>query len=102
MRAVAGRRTTVKTRHAYLLVVFVVGVAAVFVVMTQGFSKTLTPPVDEYIEVVVQDGDTLWHIAQRHGSPGGDPRKMVDLIREVNDLSSAVVRPGQVLKVPAP
>lgn len=86
--------------HMLLLLVLVVSVAGVFMVMSNGFSKTLVPPVEEYTEVVVLNGDTLWHIARRHGGPDADTRRMVDRIREANDLASAVVRPGQVLKVP--
>lgn len=86
--------------HMLLLLVLVVSVAGVFMVMSNGFSKTLVPPVEEYTEVVVLDGDTLWQIARRHGGPDADTRRMVDRIREANDLASAVVRPGQVLKVP--
>ncbi len=48
----------------------------------------------------MRDGDTLWHIARRHAGPGVDTRQLVDGIREANDLPGAVLRPGQVLKVP--
>ncbi|REJ33941.1 MAG: hypothetical protein DIU83_05050 [Bacillota bacterium] len=92
------RRT--RKSHAYLLIVLAVSVSAVFALISQGSSKTLVPPVQEYKEVVVRDGDTLWHIARRHAGPGVDTRQLVDEIREANDLPGAVLRPGQVLKVP--
>jgi len=50
--------------------------------------------------VVVRDGDTLWQIARRYAEPGADPRRLVEQIRAVNGLETAVLRPGQVLKVP--
>lgn len=77
-----------------------VSVVSLFLGIAHGFSQTLTTPSTELLEVVVQDGDTLWQIARRYGDPDMDTRKMVDLIRTINDLPSAVVRPGQVLKVP--
>jgi len=83
----------------YWQVVVLVSVAALFALMSKGFSQPLAP-AEEYIEVVVQEGDTLWQIARRYSGPEVDARKMVDMIRDVNDLSTAVVRPGQVLKVP--
>lgn len=88
------------TLRTYVLAVFAASVAAVLLIMSHGFSKTLTPVVEEYKEVVVRDGDTLWQIAGQHRGPGTDTRRMVDRIREVNELSNAVVRPGQVLKIP--
>lgn len=94
-----GRRPR-KRSHGYLLSIVVASLAAVLLVMSHGLSKTLTPPQELYTEVVVVHGDTLWQIARRHGGPDVDPRKMVDRIRQMNELATAVVRPGQVLKVP--
>ncbi|SNR54753.1 LysM peptidoglycan-binding domain-containing protein [Blastococcus mobilis] len=49
--------------------------------------------------VVVQPGDTLWSIAS--ALPGdGDVRALIDEIQELNGLSGADVRPGQVLLLP--
>jgi nucleoid-associated protein YgaU len=50
--------------------------------------------------VVVQQGDSLWEIAQRV-SPGADPREVVSGIRDLNGLSSNLIQPGQVLLVPS-
>lgn len=49
--------------------------------------------------VVVHSGDTLWHIAQ--GVSGDrDVRDVVRWVAELNGLSSAQLRVGQVLVVP--
>jgi LysM repeat protein len=48
--------------------------------------------------VTVQPGDTLWSIAGQV-APGHDPRRVVERLREVNQLSSASLTPGQTLKV---
>lgn len=48
--------------------------------------------------VVVQDGDTLWSIAQRV-RPTRDPRQVVDQLERVNHLHSATLSPGQTLKL---
>ena len=42
----------------------------------------------------VRRRDTLWRIARQHETT-------VDLIRRVNQLRSAVIHPGQVLRIPA-
>jgi|GEM_PF-1433684 len=54
----------------------------------------------DFREVVVRPGDTLWAIARNYGPAGVDIRQTVDWIRRNNQLSSATVYPGQVLKVP--
>ena len=50
--------------------------------------------------VTVQDGDSLWAIAQRL-APQADTREVVSQMRDVNGLSSSLIQPGQVLLVPA-
>lgn len=48
--------------------------------------------------ITVQPGDTLWSIAGQV-APGHDPRRVVERLREVNQLSSVSLTPGQTLKV---
>lgn len=54
----------------------------------------------ETIEYRVQGGDSLWSIAAENAT-GADPRAVVDAIAELNDLSDALIHPGQVLLIPA-
>lgn len=49
--------------------------------------------------VTVEHGDSLWTLAQRV-APDNDPRDVVAQIREINDLSSAGLIPGQQLVLP--
>ena len=50
--------------------------------------------------VVVEQGDSLWNIAQRL-APARDPRAVVHEMRELNGLRSNLIQPGQVLLVPS-
>lgn len=50
--------------------------------------------------VIVSSGDTLWDIASRYRKPGEDVRDIVDRIREVNELGTGHIYPGQGLLVP--
>ena len=50
--------------------------------------------------MTVAPGETLWQIASRL-APGQDPRPVVDQLRRLNDLSSAELRAGQQLLLPA-
>ena len=49
--------------------------------------------------VVVQAGETLGGIA-REVAPGSDPRGVVRQIRQMNDLGTTPVAPGQSIVVP--
>ncbi len=50
--------------------------------------------------VVVEQGDTVWSIADRVTGSDEDVRAVVDVIVALNDLEDSVVVPGQVLRVP--
>ncbi len=49
--------------------------------------------------VVVEDGDTLWAIAEQ-ARPGEDPRRTVHEIVEMNELDESNVDPGQEIVIP--
>ncbi|HEY8473584.1 MAG TPA: LysM peptidoglycan-binding domain-containing protein [Natronosporangium sp.] len=48
---------------------------------------------------VVQPGDTLWSVAERH-APSGDPYGTIEEIRRLNGLSGNTIHPGQELLLP--
>ena len=50
---------------------------------------------------VVAEGETLWEIARRLVGPQGDPRPLIEEIREANGLGTAVLVEGQSLVLPA-
>lgn len=53
------------------------------------------------IHYVVEEGDELWNIAQDEtGFDNLDPRDVVDRIKELNNLDSANIYPGDVLIIP--
>jgi len=51
------------------------------------------------LSVTVQQGDSLWVIAERT-APDTDPREVVLSIQELNGMRSNTIQPGQVLLVP--
>lgn len=53
-----------------------------------------------YIEIVVKKGDTLWQIAKEHLPEDYDIRKMIHQIREVNNMEVADIYPGDLVKIP--
>jgi len=77
-------------------------VAVLFGAFSLGRSVSeAAPPSAEPAQhlVTVQQGDSLWTLARRV-APNDDPRDVVAQIRDLNDLSSSGLRPGQQLVLP--
>ena len=55
---------------------------------------------DETIDYEVRSGDSLWSIADAVAEEGEDLRGVVATIRHLNDLSTVVIQPGDVLELP--
>lgn len=53
-----------------------------------------------YEGVCVQQGDTLWELAEAHPVHGLTTQEVVELVASHNGISDAVIQPGQVLQVP--
>jgi LysM repeat protein len=73
--------------------------AAVVVSAGQIADASGSTAATEHVTVVVQAGQTLWGIA-RESAPGHDPRLVIAQIRELNDLGTRSIVPGQALVVP--
>ncbi|MFW6015354.1 MAG: cell division suppressor protein YneA [bacterium] len=52
------------------------------------------------IEISVEANDTLWQIASNINDGSYDNRMIVNQIRKMNNMDTAVLRPGQKLVVP--
>ena len=52
------------------------------------------------VQVKVDHGDTLWKIADNYYDNNVDLRKMIFRIKKINNLNSAMLQPGQSLKIP--
>jgi DNA-binding CsgD family transcriptional regulator len=53
-----------------------------------------------YVAHTVVSGDSLWDIAHAHVGSERDVRDLIEDIKRVNDLTSSVIVPGQVVLVP--
>lgn len=57
-------------------------------------------PAIEYTVITIQPGDSLWNIATSY-APSEDPRVVIDLLLEINELDSAAdLQAGGSLLVP--
>lgn len=100
-------RTARLTRRGRILVKGIMGSALAAVVAATAVriaTAATSEPTRLYgapatVTVVVQPGDSLWSIASRLNTPE-DPREIVSEIKEVNQLASSRIMPGDVLIVP--
>lgn len=111
MKVTAGRSNSVAKRHtarkgkslrvqlAAAVGVLVAGISIIGAAPGQSSGHGDLEPVSAaYPVVTVQGGDSLWSVAQRVNS-SDDPRVVVERLKELNDLGSSVLQPGQVLRV---
>ena len=76
----------------------VLGAALLFAGGAVGTGEAGTPPATETVQVA--PGDTLWGIASQIAEDG-EVRAVMEEIRRLNALDSAVLNAGQMLRVPA-
>lgn len=55
---------------------------------------------ESFINVYIEQGDTLWDIAKENLPPKTDIRNFVHQIKLANDLDSALIREGDSIIVP--
>jgi hypothetical protein len=73
--------------------------AAAAVLNGGGAVATNTPSAVEFTFVEVEDGQSLWSLAETI-APHADPRDVISGIVELNALPSADVQPGERLAIP--
>lgn len=82
----------------FLFVAFVAGAIMGVSPLYMGLAEGRGQPA--YAEVTIRRGETLWGIASAYATPETDVRRLVHEIVRLNDLDGALIRPGQVLRVP--
>lgn len=55
---------------------------------------------EDYKEVQILKGDTLWNIAINNMSDGYDIRYLVFKLKEFNNMETAQIYPGDTIKIP--
>jgi len=76
------------------LILLAWGVMGLLATASRAADPAATLPV-----VVVQPGDTLWSVAERH-RPSRDPFGVIESIRQLNELDGYTVHAGQELRLP--
>lgn len=80
---------------------FILAISLTIILVFSFSSKDASCNSDtKYIKITVYPGDTLWKIAAQNNASKIDIRKLIYEIREINNLESANIFPGQELVVP--
>jgi LysM repeat protein len=79
-----------------LLILLVVLAASLF--LLGGTGAAIEPAMT--MEHRVRSGDTLWAIATDLATPGEDVRDLVADLKQLNELDSSELHPGQIVLVP--
>lgn len=88
------------TRRGRAVVIGFFVMVVTLVILALAPASRAADPADPVRTAVVEPGDTLWSIAERHVS-GHDPIAAVEEIRRLNGLDGYTVYAGQRLAVPA-
>ncbi|MCR4427398.1 MAG: LysM peptidoglycan-binding domain-containing protein [Firmicutes bacterium] len=66
-----------------------------------GSRTSAAVPEPAGVQVAVRSGDTLWSIARKFSGDGRDLRRAVYRIRQVNNLDTPIIHPGQLILIPS-
>jgi LysM repeat protein len=91
-------RLRLTRRGRAVLIGFLLLLASLVTAVVAPASRAAAPPGPARI-AIVEPGDSLWSIAERH-APGHDPITAVEEIRRLNRLDGYTVHAGQRLAVP--
>lgn len=65
-----------------------------------GFNNAIALTEQEYIQIQVESGDTLWTIVDKYMPDDVDTREAVYMIADLNDLENSQIYVGQILDIP--
>jgi hypothetical protein len=88
------------TRRGRVVVTLLCALMVSAVVAWLAPASRAADPAGDAPTAVVQPGDTLWSVAERH-RPSRDPFATIREIRRLNGLADSTVHPGQRLTLPS-
>jgi len=83
---------------AFVVIMILMSVTSVNSMLGLYDASSLT--AQEYIDVEINTGDTLWDIAATYMPDDVDTRRAVHKLCSINDISANEIYPGQTIKVP--
>ncbi len=85
----------------YIFVTMILLIGGIVTNTILSTAKAYSNPVDiPFEEVIVSEGDTLWFIAIDFMPKNYDVREMIYNIRQLNEMKTASIHPGDIIKIP--
>ena len=88
-----------KGRFTAFLAVMIIA-AAFLLVPALGFNTASGASTQQYVQVRVEAGDTLWTLAQEYGPSDMDVRNVIFEICRLNGITAADLQAGQYITIP--
>ena len=79
-----------------IMLILLISALLIFVFQFESISSS----EPNMIEVKVVEGDNLWKIADRYYEDNIDLRKKIYKIKKINELESAMLKPGKKITIP--
>jgi LysM repeat protein len=87
--------TAGKRIRLIIVIIMLIGVTHIVLpIMTSANTPTT------YITYIVEEGDSLWAIANKYKGDNMEIRKYIGIIRKHNQKKDALLQPGEVLELP--
>ncbi len=88
-----------KMRFIFATMLALILLSIIFSYVTGNFMSVATTN-QEYLEITVAPGDTLWEIASQYNYYDEDIRQVLYNIKKTNQMTSSTIYPGEVLIIP--
>ncbi|MBS4535977.1 LysM peptidoglycan-binding domain-containing protein [Clostridium sp. D2Q-14] len=91
-----------KSRFTIFLTIIIILLTFLFSgLLNRVIAKTnIFQDYQDYNEIFVREGDTIWNIAKKNNPYEEDIRKIVFKIEKLNGLEGQYIRPGDMIKIP--
>lgn len=102
MKAAPRRRYKIVKPFRFFVFILICSMIAIFAAYTiSGAGEADAATLTRYVQVKVQDNDTLWDIVETYNPNANlDIRTALYDIYEVNDIDASDIRPGDEILVP--
>ena len=95
------KRYKIKNRFRFITFVTVMMLIISFAVSGMFNNiKAQSTKEQEYVEVLVEAGDTLWQIAKTYGNDNCDVRELIYNICQINNIKASDLKAGQTILIP--
>ncbi|MBR5641020.1 MAG: LysM peptidoglycan-binding domain-containing protein [Firmicutes bacterium] len=95
------RKYRIANKARFTAFIAVLVIAATFILIPAlGFNTASGASTQQYIQVRVEAGDTLWTLAQEYGPSGMDVRNVIYEICQLNGITAADLQAGQYITIP--